>query len=441
MPDILKQTLYWNANPGSTVTDIQNSGASQLRAITAAESHDASDATYARLNCSGDGLSVEGEATNDVEGALQTASVSGTISFLRFIFRHKVAKSTGSGSASGSHQPRINGVARGSAASSSGSFAESSQDFATDPADAAAWTNAKINAQTFGIQQYALTNDPGVYLTNARADLSEFRVEVWGPPLPQTSTPASVSATATVNAATGVPGLRTVTPASVAMTAAVSPGPDSFANTALRDPSAVTSLAATADGDATPTTLRSNTSSLNDENLATGTGDTDGFGVPGTATGTLTASGGTGFQSASIEGSGAISGVVFYGFARGRKDAHVTLSNWRLCGQAISAPPVGNTTPPYADFGIVSTALLTVDGGGLPWDWSTIFSKLVGPALYGMQADYSFSGGHEFDESVTIELAELWCEVRGPIGSTPDVIELRQVIASHRKTFPMRAKV
>lgn len=177
----LLQTLYWNANPSNALTGIQNPGAETiLRAITAAESHDASDATYVRLQTTGDGASTEGEATNDVEGALQTASAVGTIAYLRFVWRHKAAKSTGAGSVIGSTAARINGATRGVGGSTTGSFVEYAENFTTDPADASPWTNAKINAQTFGCQQYGLTDDPGVYTTNVRHDVSEFRVEVWG---------------------------------------------------------------------------------------------------------------------------------------------------------------------------------------------------------------------------------------------------------------------
>lgn len=463
MADVLKQTLYWNANPSSTVNDLSGSGsASQARAITAAESHDASDTTYARLQANGDLGSLEGEAENLLAAALQTASVSGAISFLRIIYRGKVS-AVGGGTATGTLQPRINGTNRGSANGLGASFANYQQDFAVDPADSNPWTNAKVNAQSFGVREYTLTSDPGVYGTGGRVDMSEFKVELWGPDV-QVSTPASVgaaglacvaavvigavlssctsvSAPVVTNDATGTAGLRVISPASVAAPckASIDVGDEAFGRSAPWDPTAVVPLAATADGSGSPVTLRANTGNLSDQNLGTFNSDADGFGVPGTPTGTLHVST-TGVANSSIDGSGAISGVVFFAFMRGRKDADASFSNWRLCGQAVSAPNVGNTTPPYADFSLVQTGLITVDGGGLPWDWSTIYAKLAALGV-GASVDYAFAGGHEFDQSVQLDVAEIWVEVHGPVGIAPEVINVTQVIDAHRRAFQLRANV
>lgn len=222
---VLKQTLYWNADPSSNVVDISGSGdANRGRAITAAESHDANDTTYERLDATGDFVSIEGEASNEVSGALQTASVSGPISFIRIIFRQKVS-AVGGGTASGSTQPFINGTTRGSAEAASGSFVDHQQDFSTDPADGLPWSNAKINAQTFGVKQYVLTSDFPNYATTGRNDLSEFRVEVWGvDPVTVTATPAAGAGSASGEALAPV-----VDPTAAFIVAGGLPAPDQAA--------------------------------------------------------------------------------------------------------------------------------------------------------------------------------------------------------------------
>lgn len=481
MADVLKQTLYWNANPTHDAVFVTGDSTliSRGRSITAAESHDASDATYERIQANVDGASeFNADGYGDVYGALQTASASGAISFVRVKGRVKTAaySGAGSGSVGGGIQPLINGVLRGSEDAGGASFANVQQDFATDPADAAAWTNAKVNAQTFGQRVRAAATDADTsWTTGCRTDLAEFSVELWGPDA-QTSTPASVavvvavgaaailigavassctstSAPCAANNATGTAGLRVVSPASVeavgtagllaaADGVVIAPGdPGSFGRTGAWNPAAVVPLSVLADGGSAPVTLRCNTAPMYDQNLGTFASDADGFGVPGTAAGTLVV-GATGMAQTSIAspGSGAISGVVFFAYVRGRKDAHVTLSNWRVCGQAVSAPPVGNTTPPFADFGLLQTGLVAVDGGALAWDWATIFAKLAALGI-GVRADYAFSGGHEFDESVQLDVAEIWCEVHGPVGLKPDVIRITHVIDAHRKQFKLKARV
>ena len=203
MADVLKQTLYWAANPNSTLTDLNGAGAvTQARAITAAESHDGSDATYARLRAIGDSAALEGEGTNRVDGAMQTANVGSgvAIAFLRFLTRGRVTK-TGGGTASGTIGVVMNGVLRGTPDAMGAAFANFQQDFATDPADGLPWTDAKINAQTFGILEYVLTSDPGVFGTQGMTDDAEFRIEIWGhDAVAVTVTPAAAGGEASAGA-------------------------------------------------------------------------------------------------------------------------------------------------------------------------------------------------------------------------------------------------
>lgn len=438
----LLQTLYWNANPSSTVTDISGSGvASQSRAITAAESHDASDATYARLNAGGDSGSLEGEATNDLDAALQTASAVGVIDFVRIKMRGKVS-SVGGGTASGTLQPRINGTLRGSPQTLSGAFANMpDQDFATDPADGLAWTNAKLNAQSFGLQEYVITSDPGVFGTQGRADASEFSVEVWGTAT-QTSTPASVGMAAAVGAAVvavvascvsvnapvvannavGAPtGSVVSTPDSVESRCIPGAYVDLLAPVSRRDPSEVVPHAAFADTVTSPVTLRSNTSPLGDENLSTfASQSTPGTSWPVNTTLTVNAGG---FAVSAIEGSGTISGVKLFAFARVKADAHAVVSNARFRTSnggdhaLTSAPPVGSYASP-PNMALVQTGLLTTYDGTNPWTWADVHPQLVGTMF---KVDVSIGGAY-IGEFAQLEVAEIWAEVHGPLGTEPIVV-------------------
>jgi len=188
--------------------------------------------------------------------------------------------------------------------------------------------------------------------------------------------------------------------------------------TASSRPSAIedTPLAVLLDGESSPMTLRAvgTLGNLGDQQLDT---YETAASVLGTTPGTMTIDAG-GFANTGIAGSGAISGVVFYAFARVTKDAHATVSNFRTAfpSGTFSAPPQG-TYASVAEFGVVSTELVTTMNGTDPWTWASLFSALAAVEL---RATYSFSGGHQFDEFAQLEVAELWCEVRGPIG-TPQV--------------------
>lgn len=174
----LRETLWWAANPGTTLTDNSGSGSTETRTITSAEAHDSSDATYEELTCPGDGLGSEGDATIDIgtNNALTTASTS-PISFIRIIARGKVTRTAGTGTATGSFTLKINSIAVGALTFLQTTLITTPQDFTTDPADGLPWTAAKINAKKFGLILACLTGDDS---TTAVGAITEFTVQVWG---------------------------------------------------------------------------------------------------------------------------------------------------------------------------------------------------------------------------------------------------------------------
>jgi hypothetical protein len=265
MSDVLKQTLYWSAVPTLTAFDNNGTGGeSHSNFGSAAQSHDANDGTAAVMDCSGDFDTVNGSGTWYLDGAVDTAAVSGTVSFVRMKFRAKYAHVGGGAIVVKAYQPRINATNRGSQIAITTSFADYSQDFATDPADSAAWTNAKVNAQSWGARLDASTDSP---FGDPQAYLSEFSLELWGPPADQESTPASVGIVMGVGAPTPVPGVVTSLVESVGILAAVASLDSSllFFQSAPRDPQAVTSYERRV--------LRVNHASLGDGNALTGTAD------------------------------------------------------------------------------------------------------------------------------------------------------------------------
>ena len=447
MADVLKQSLFAAALPTDVLDDYAGSGSTSANWSTAAGTHDSNDATRAVLSLIGDGAGVSPAASYSLQGAFDAASVSGAITSLRVKFR---ARYTGTATGpTATVSPLLNGAEQ-SASTVTTAWTDYSHSFTVDPSDGQPWTNAKVNAQSFGV---LLNGASGSDFDNWSLQVSEVRVELWGADV-QVLTPSAAGVAAAVGAAIIAAGLVAVScqPAAVAITApavVVAPGAASLSPEAARvstvstmveqfeaggrDAAALTVLAAFVDGAAAPTTVRSNTAPLYDQSLSTFASHARGLGVGG-ATGTLTVDG-HGGATASINGTGAIGGVVFYAYARARKDAHATLSGWTLCGQSVSAPPVGNTSPPYASMGLVQSALATTDALGNPWSWDTLAAQLA--LNFKLSCSYAFSGGHEIDESVQVDVAEMWCEVWGPIGTAPEVTEVRARFGNLRRVTTM----
>lgn len=436
MADVLKQSLFWSGNPAFTVTDVGGTGGGETRTITAAESHDAVDSTYYGLSVGGDGLGSNGDLTATVSRAIQTAAAAGVISFLRIGVRARV---TGNGGESATFQPRINGTDRGTLTGLSSTFTLYTQDFTTDPADALAWTNAKVNAQTFGLALEDFYNDaftPG----GANLRVAEYSIELWGPNA-VIEAPASTVLTAVVGAAVGVVGLVVAVCTSVEATAVVGAAanvlgglveaPNSvgmemtaagvFADQGY-DPTTLVAKPAIVDGGSAPVvSIRSNTSPYYDQSTATKVLSSS----PGTwpNSGTLTFNLG-GIANTSVDGTGAITGVKCFAMIRPRKNTNAVLNNFRFVVQTDNGvlspqPTVGAMLPAVVDYVTVESPLFTTIGGSAI-TWATIMGLWANWAL---KADYSV-GGAFAGEFAQVEVAEAWVEVFGPLGVQPDYVEL-----------------
>lgn len=194
MPDILKATLYWTDDPPVfTLLDFGGTVPVETRAITAAEAHDGNDATYEGGAVSGGSHGDDGYAQLRYWGPVTPAEVSGDISYIRLVSRARVI---GVGGGDGAHlSPMV------AANPWHGSFPIEQTNFAniTDtmlgfPPLLVRWTNELLNACSFGItiDFSALDAD---YPLQCEPQLSEFKVEVWGPDdttPPAESTPENI---------------------------------------------------------------------------------------------------------------------------------------------------------------------------------------------------------------------------------------------------------
>lgn len=450
MPDVLKQTLYWSGNPSFSLTD-DTAGAcppSQIRAITAAESHDSSDATYFRANASGNGVDTNPAFGANVSRAIDTASASGALSFVRVKIR---AQMTGTGDVdnTGTVVPRINGTNRGGAASLTGSYVTNQWDFTTDPADSLAWTNAKVNAQTWGVDLTASVNDTD-FICNGDLRLSEFVVELWGPDaLTLSPTAAGVSVAGVTpslvpNAvalfagapATVVGGGTDPTLVPVSVTLALEAA--SIATLVLdeailegeRNPDALVAQAAFVDSEQTNRTVRSGLATYSDQNLATMTTHT--------SAGNLLKDLGGLQGSAAINGTGVISGVKVYALVRATQNGGsvTTMRFGTTMGVKSLVTPVtvyATATPDDSMWSLAESVLITTGPFGQPFEWGTgihsVYAAFVSPS-------WTFNAA--IAGTARLDIAEAWVEVIGPVGSQPDTVELKQRIGNVRRiqSFP-----
>lgn len=444
MADVLKQTLYFNAAPTETLTDINGTNPLLGRNITAAESHDASDTTYHELDVPGDGIGTDGLATTDVYAVVGTASTAGGLSFLRVKARARV---TGAGS-SGTWQPRINGTPRGTATALSTSFTDYTQDFTTDPADSNAWTDAKVNAQTFGVLLQAAELDAN-FPTAAVIRFSEFEVQLWGPNS-QTLAPSAAGALVSGVTPTLVPnavGLYFGGSAAVASGSNPTLAPQPLAypmesaninalslDEALvqlgRDPTAFVTQASYVDTAQTPKTIRSALATYNDQSLGTKTTHT--------SAGALLKDLGGLEGTAAINGIGPIAGVKLFAIVRATTNGG-TLTNMKF-GTAggvqnfVTQPTVTATaTPDDTMWSTVESGVIDLNAFAVPFEWgngvNSVWAGFVSPTW---TLNATITG------TARLDIAEAWLEVVGPVGSDTDVVRITQRIGNVRRiqSFP-----
>jgi hypothetical protein len=450
--DVLKQTLYWNANPTETIDSDASGFGTFFPSITAAQSHDANDATLASLNAPDDGGSlVNGDMAARLTAALQTATASGGISFIRVKYRGKVLGGT---SAAGSLQPCINGTARGSNSSLSGTMSDYSQDFSTDPADGLAWTTTKLNAQTFGLSMAAQSSDP-TFSTTAQAQVAEFSVEVWGPDA-VTLAPASVAVVSAFTAAAVVAGLVSlsctsvspvasvsaptvqvgavsVTPAAVEVALEQTGFPSEVLSNEYGDSTLYIPKATFVDLVQTPTTIRSFKSTLGDQTTATK--ETFNSTGSGTRLEPLYGAGSQGLVGSSGAGNGingidAISGIKLFALVRVSKSAASSITNIRFgttmgTKALLVQPTIWDYDAGLTDamWQVVETDLITTGQFGQPFTWGNGVDS-IWASMFGWTFNHTYSntaGNH-----TQVEVAEAWVEVQSPIGVRPAEVLLYQ---------------
>jgi hypothetical protein len=452
MADVLKQSLFWTGNPTFSLADLGGSGNfAENRAITAAESHDANDATYEEVAVGGDGAGTNGDLLATAHRAITTAAASGVISFVRVRLRGRV---TGGGGAAGSAGPNVSGTPAGSSFLS-GSFADYSFDLATDPVAGGSWTNAKVNAQTWGLVLDVLFNDaftPG----SALLRVSEFSVELWGPSADSINLP-SVGAVLAPGAAVLTAGVSVLSLPSVGAVltpgdATLSPGPgaallalesatvesiglDEAFVKSKADPNALVNVATTVDGGSSPVILRSNTAPYGDASDATKTLLSSPGSWPNSGTLTFDFHGTIG--SSSVDGTGPIAGLRLFARIRPRKDANAVLNNFRFDFAAIDRvlspqPTVYAMPPAVAPFDTVVSDLITLSSNGVPFEWGTTNDSVWTQAANGWRFKVDYSVGGAFaGQFAQCEVADAWLEVYAVTGSPEEVLLLRQTIGSH----------
>lgn len=455
MADVLKATLYFNAVP--TLTEFDNTGSgnvSHSEFASAAQSHDANDGTNFNGDAGGDGDALNGNASWYQDAVVTTASVSGDISFIRLKIRAR-REDIGGATHSAIWQPRINGVNRGSTVALSTSYAGYSQDFATDPADSAPWTNAKLNAQTLGFRGDAFNNSP---FATTVFKCPEFEIEVWGPDV-QVLAPSSAGAVLASGAMSLVASALayyfggaaavlagstpTLLPGSVAL-ALESANIDTLAlDEAVleepRNPTAFTPQAQFVDTASSPTTIRSFRTILADENA--GTYATLDQTNNGTHLEALYGTASQGIVGNAINGFGPIAGIKLFALVRCARSASSSLTNIRF-GTAggvkalLTAPTIRDYDAGLDDtmWQVVETDVIETNALAHAFEWGS-----------GVDSFWAFLFGWTFNHTRTnvgghtrVDVAEAWVEVIAPVGSDVETVYLTQRIGNVRRiqAFP-----
>lgn len=451
MADVLKQTLYWTGTPSDSYQDVSGTGGSYT-GMTAAQSKDGQDNTYAESSTTGDGFGSDGEVhfqSYCTSANHTTCTYAGAISFVRFVIRAK-HQQTG---ASGVIKPSYNQNGYGTSATLTSTDTTYTWDFATVPSDNSAWTQTKLTNMDMGFDGIGYMAD-AYSPTNGHVRVSEFRVEIYGPNA-ETISPTSAGVVGQANTGTLIPNLimlslaasscasnataPTVVPVSVSLPVSgagiSSIGYDELFTTDMADPNAVINIPTYIDrsidaaGSQTPVTVRSNTAPYYDRSLSTRTLLSSPATYPNS--GTLSFNLGAVQGTTSIDGDGAIAGIKCVAMIRPRKDTNATLNNFRFIVASEThtlspQPTIGAMPPATVDYQRVESPLITTSGGNA-FEWGiTANSVFVRFALgWSFACDYSVGGAYA-GQFAQCEVAEAWIEIYGYAGSPPVVIDLKQ---------------
>lgn len=167
---VLRETVFL-IDPRSQAFDVADGIPVDLP-NTAAGTHDGSDLTFDGFVLSDDGFG-NAAGANYIAWTV-VATYAGPISFVRVVSRAAFTTDPG---ATCYYAVMVDLLTTLGAPIFPGpAFANTNRDIATDPTDGLAWTAAKINAHTWGVN----INLFGPYFGSAECDVSEYRLEVWG---------------------------------------------------------------------------------------------------------------------------------------------------------------------------------------------------------------------------------------------------------------------
>jgi hypothetical protein len=441
MAESVLQTLYWASD--EAYSSHKDAGqALTFTRMTAAQSHDGSNSTKSLLTVSDDGIGfAEAAGYARQRFTLDNCTVSATITKVRV----SIAASDIEGSSIDTVVcPDINGTSRGTPATplNTSGYTTYTFDFATDPADSAAWTAAKINGYKWGFYLYG-HHDCGSFDGSTQVVVSEFKVEVYGDSstnwtkslddsvsatdkamYPRTVAASTMDMEAEMPLGTASPGTSTVhvTPMEMEATMVEVESADNVPGSF--DPDVVTTLAVQADGAPQNITLRAHIpSTLGDQNYNT----TERQTMTGPGSGDLRVTVDS-FASESIEGTGDISGIIIHAIggvqAGDSPMATVSLPEFELLGRGATMTNPPNTiygdSAPYAE---LVSELLTTHDGTHAWTWENIYTGLT---MLSAKVHVVYTGF----TYVTFILAEVWVEVYGPVGTHLYPVNVSQSIGS-----------
>lgn len=431
MADALKQTLYWSVNPTEVVDDLAGTGYS-VSALTAAGSHDGSDATYGELSANGD--TVDSPSVVWEEYALPSSyTASGSISFVRACMRARVQKSgAAAGSASWDLYPTFNGAfASGSSVTPTNSYTLFTVDWTTVPGAGGGWHASDFTTATFGFAGTVSANSPDLA---AVARMAEMYLEVWGPS-GDTSTPSSLSGTGGISSATIVAGLVVSVPSSVggvcqatdatpvlgavssSLLSCSSLGELSLVEGVLASGNALdyVAVAFTADSSSDlKAVARSSRSGLADQSdgtkaVHTFTAPVLGFPTTGTLQCAL-----TGLVPSSLSGEGSVVGVRCLARVTVRTSDISPLQDAYFTAAGSARALVSDLPPQYtlADLGepyvLVESELITTTNAGDPLEWGSGANSIVAQLSgWSFDVDYILAS----NKVITVNVSEAWIEV------------------------------
>lgn len=177
--DELKQVIYPN-NSRQEFIDFHAGIVTEIHQATAAELKDGSDLTFDQLQHTDDGIA--GPFSQSVFlWTMDQVTYTGPISFVKVFIRSRLLLNSGLDPGSTNQTAIFNGFFSGPSPEmpNNPAFTDFVTTMTVNPQDSAAWTATAINAGKFG---WRVDDEEPPAPTDFFTEVSEFRVEIWGPP-------------------------------------------------------------------------------------------------------------------------------------------------------------------------------------------------------------------------------------------------------------------